>query len=54
VRDALDMRLIFQRHGDTLEFHFYGTHGVVKAFCGTALNESNAQTSLLRPILAIF
>jgi hypothetical protein len=26
------MRLIFQGHGDTLEFHFYGTHGEVKAF----------------------
>jgi mRNA-degrading endonuclease YafQ of YafQ-DinJ toxin-antitoxin module len=31
-RDALDMRLIFQRRGDTLEFHFYGTHSEVKAF----------------------
>ena len=31
-RDALDMRLIFQRNGDTLEFHFYGTHSEVKAF----------------------
>ena len=31
-RDALDMRLIFQRNGDTLEFHFYGTHAEVKAF----------------------
>lgn len=31
-RDALNMRLIFQRRVDTLEFHFYGTHGAVKAF----------------------
>ena len=31
-RDALDMRLIFQRRGDTLEFHFYGSHSEVKAF----------------------
>ena len=31
-RDALGMRLIFQRRGDTLEFHFYGTHDEVKAF----------------------
>jgi mRNA-degrading endonuclease YafQ of YafQ-DinJ toxin-antitoxin module len=31
-RDALDMRLIFQRNADTLEFHFYGTHSEVKAF----------------------
>ena len=31
-RDALGMRLIFQRRGDTLEFHFYGNHGDVKAF----------------------
>jgi hypothetical protein len=31
-RDALGMRLIFQRRGETLEFHFYGTHDEVKAF----------------------
>ena len=31
-RDALDRRLIFQRCGDTLEFHFYGTHDEVRAF----------------------
>ena len=31
-RDALGLRLIFQRRGDTLEFHFYGTHSEVKAF----------------------
>lgn len=31
-RDALDMRLIFQRREDTLEFHFYGTHDEVKSF----------------------
>jgi hypothetical protein len=31
-RDALDMRLIFQRHGDTLEFHFYGNHDEVRSF----------------------
>ena len=31
-RDALDMRLLFQRSGDTLEFHFYGTHDEVRAF----------------------
>lgn len=31
-RDALDMRLIFQRNGDTLEFHFYGNDDEVKAF----------------------
>jgi hypothetical protein len=31
-RDGLGMRLIFQRSGDTLEFHFYGTHDEVKAF----------------------
>lgn len=30
-RDALDMRLIFQRQGDTLEFHFYGNHDEVRA-----------------------
>jgi mRNA-degrading endonuclease YafQ of YafQ-DinJ toxin-antitoxin module len=31
-RDSLDMRLIFQRSGDTLEFHFYGTHDEVRQF----------------------
>ena len=31
-RDALNMRLFFQRRGDTLEFHFYGNHDEVKAF----------------------
>ncbi|HEY4300360.1 MAG TPA: hypothetical protein VGM73_05775 [Candidatus Didemnitutus sp.] len=31
-RDALEMRLVFQRNGDALEFHFYGTHDEVKAF----------------------
>jgi len=31
-RDALGMRLLFQRNGDTLEFHFYGSHDQVKAF----------------------
>lgn len=31
-RDDLGMRLILQRNGDTLEFHFYGNHDAVKAF----------------------
>ena len=31
-RDALNRRLIFQRRGEVLEFHFYGTHDQVKAF----------------------
>ena len=31
-RDSLGRRLIFQRSGDTLEFHFYGTHDEVRAF----------------------
>ncbi len=31
-RDALGMRLLFQRSGDTLEFHFYGSHDEVKTF----------------------
>jgi len=31
-RDALNMRLLFQRNEDTLEFHFYGSHDEVSAF----------------------
>lgn len=31
-RDALGRRLMFQRSGDTLGFHFYGTHDEVRSF----------------------
>ena len=31
-RDALDLRLVFQRRAETLEFHFYGNHDQVTAF----------------------
>jgi hypothetical protein len=31
-RSGLDLRLIFQREGDALVFHFCGTHDQVRAF----------------------
>ncbi len=31
-RDALDQRLVFQRHGGSLVFKFYGSHDQVRAF----------------------
>ena len=31
-RDTLDKRLIFRREAGAFVFHFYGTHGEVRAF----------------------